>query len=226
MAAQHGLPHIPCGDIGPSPAAPRGKKRRRYSSQPSVKHVFRGKHSAESGHIAMGMQEVLFYMDSVLRKALAAQQVQQWSQEGSKATLGHLICDLLEARSQGSGSAGRHTAASTMAIACMTGLKPRTVDRILSCMHRSGGSAKPYGGRGGRPPKVTAEQVVPMAEEQLPCIPEDVEDLLCLDASDAAPADGASENAEQPTLGFSEHDIGIRMGSLVASASKYERMNL
>ena len=86
MAAEHCLPHIPAGDDGP----PRGKKRRRFSAQPSVTHVFRGKHTAESGHITMGMQEVLLHMDSMLRKALAAHQVQQWSQDGSKATLGHL----------------------------------------------------------------------------------------------------------------------------------------
>ena len=64
-----------------------------------------------------------------------------------------------------------------------------------------------------------------MAEEQLPHISSDVEDLLCLDASIAAPgstapAHDASENTEQPSLGFSVRDIGIRMGSLVASASK------
>ena len=194
----------------------RARKRKRRAAPPKISHVFQGKHFVESGHVNMGMQDILHHMDEQLQETLCAEEVQQWSSVLSKSTLAHFICHCWQARGTGTGSVGKHASASTMAIAWLTGLKARTADRILRRMRKNDGVAKRYGGRGGRPQKKSTGQEGTQAGDDLPDVPSYVEELSFEDV----PEPIASDEADNLSIKLGVRDIGLRLGSWVACDRK------
>jgi hypothetical protein len=122
-------------------------------------------------------------------------------------TMAHLIDALVGARNQCAGSAGSHMSVVEVTMCMLTGLRPRTVQQVVSQLRRRAWEPKAPGGQGGRPAKSHIEVCVPAG------VPWDDEingvcvDAHCPNIESSAPNLGESSVAQNQ--GRSITDIGI-----------------
>jgi hypothetical protein len=182
-----------------------------------VQNLHRGSHADGQGTVGTAIQEIIRNMHSALLIDVSAEAVARISQTWRKQkcqTMAHLIDALVGARNQCAGSAGSHMSVVEVTMCMLTGLRPRTMQQVVSQLRRRAWEPKAPGGQGGRPAKSHIEVCVPAG------VPWDDEingvcvDAHCPNIESSAPNLGESSVAQNQ--GRSITDIGMRLGCLVA----------